>query len=297
MVRGQSGRRLRIARQHPYVHERDRIALARKQSRLRAAFSAPGRQGPAVVVLAQWNARWEEQQNICRWLNRLGITAVKMSLPYHDRRAIPGHPRGDHLVGPNIGLTLQANRQAVVDARRTLLWLARQGYTVSGSWAPVSGSSIGVRHDVPRAGASRGRISPRRDLFWGCGRQRPHHDERVGRSLRPKVSRKSCRRYWSPISPFPYIPKLNGTRGKKFSRSAGATIRHSGLSSRTHFCAKIHRDGLQARSAIPSVRALLAGRRAVQICRRFSLRNFSLSGALVKVNQENRGPVLSEGVG
>jgi hypothetical protein len=46
------------------------------------------------VVLAQWNARWEEQQDVCRWLNRLGITAIKMSLPYHDRRAIPGHPRG-----------------------------------------------------------------------------------------------------------------------------------------------------------------------------------------------------------
>src|SRR6202050_5550886 len=50
--------------------------------------------GPAVVVLAQWNARWEEQQNVCRWLNRLGITAVKMSLPYHDRRAVPEHPCG-----------------------------------------------------------------------------------------------------------------------------------------------------------------------------------------------------------
>ena len=45
-----------------------------------------------MVVLAQWNARWEEQQAVCRWLNRLGITAIKMSLPYHDRRAIPGHP-------------------------------------------------------------------------------------------------------------------------------------------------------------------------------------------------------------
>src|SRR5580704_517064 len=49
--------------------------------------------GPAVVVLAQWNSRWEEQQNVCRWLNQLGITAVKLSLPYHDRRAVPGHPR------------------------------------------------------------------------------------------------------------------------------------------------------------------------------------------------------------
>src|ERR1700728_4284673 len=66
-----------------------------------------GTRGPGVVVLAQWNAKWHEQQNVCLWLNKLGLTAVKMSLPYHDRRAIPDHPRADHLVGPNLGLTLQ----------------------------------------------------------------------------------------------------------------------------------------------------------------------------------------------
>ena len=106
-------------------------------------FYRAGRGGAAVVVLAQWNARWEEQQSVCRWLNRLGITAVKMSLPYHDRRAVPGHARGDHLVGPNIGLTLQANRQAVLDVRRTLRWLAEQGYERLGIVGTSIGSCIG----------------------------------------------------------------------------------------------------------------------------------------------------------
>ncbi len=109
------------------------------------SYSARGvveRGGPAVVVLAQWNARWEEQQAVCRWLSFLGITAVKMSLPYHDRRAIPDHPRGDHLVGPNIGLTIQANRQAVVDVRRTLRWLEQQGYDRLGVLGTSIGSSI-----------------------------------------------------------------------------------------------------------------------------------------------------------
>ena len=124
-----------------HVFERDRIALAREQSRSRAAFS--GRKGPAVIVLAQWNARWEEQQSVCRWLNRLGITAIKMSLPYHDRRAIPGHPRADYLVGSNIGLTIQANRQAVLDVRRTLRWLEQQGYGPLGVLGTSIGSCIG----------------------------------------------------------------------------------------------------------------------------------------------------------
>ena len=63
---------------------------------------------------------------------------MKMSLPYHDRRAIPEHPRADHLVGPNIGLTMQANRQAVLDVRRTLRWLEQQGYGRSEFWAQAS---------------------------------------------------------------------------------------------------------------------------------------------------------------
>ena len=107
------------------------------------SFSLYAKSGPAVIVLAQWNARWEEQQSVCRWLNRLGITAIKMSLPYHDRRAIPGHPRADYLVGSNIGLTLQANRQAVLDARRTGRWLEQQGYGPLGVLGTSIGSCIG----------------------------------------------------------------------------------------------------------------------------------------------------------
>jgi hypothetical protein len=71
-----------------------------------ARFFRARHSGPAVVVLSQWNAKWHEQVSVCRWLQRIGISALRLSLPYHDRRAIPDHPRGDHLVGPNIGLTL-----------------------------------------------------------------------------------------------------------------------------------------------------------------------------------------------
>ena len=105
--------------------------------------SPNGTRGPAVVVLAQWNAKWHEQQNVCLWLAKLGLTAVKMSLPYHDRRSIPDHPRADHLIGPNIGLTMQAGRQAVLDVRRTLRWLEQQGYGPLGVLGTSIGSAIG----------------------------------------------------------------------------------------------------------------------------------------------------------
>jgi len=167
----------------------------------------------AVVVLAQWNARWEEQQAVCRWLNRLGITAVKMSLPYHDRRAIPDHPRADHLVGPNVGLTLQANRQAVVDVRRTLRWLEQQGYDRLGILGTSIGSCIGfitMCHDPAiRAGAF-----IHASTFFGDVVANGLTTTNVWEPLSANVTKDDIHRYWSPISPFPYIHKLRGAEKK-----------------------------------------------------------------------------------
>src|SRR5260370_12870849 len=68
---------------------------------------------------------------------------MKLSLPYHDRRMAKGHERADQLVGPNIWLTLAANRQAVKDARACLSWLEQQGYTRLGILGTSIGSSVG----------------------------------------------------------------------------------------------------------------------------------------------------------
>src|SRR6267378_7275193 len=111
---------------------------------------------PAVLVLPNWNAKWHGQDGLCEWLQRLGITALKMSLPYHNRRMARGHERADQICGPNIGLTLQANRQAVQDARRCLRWLEQQGYTSLGILGTSIGSSVGyitmVHDEAVRAG-------------------------------------------------------------------------------------------------------------------------------------------------
>src|ERR1700678_574587 len=41
-----------------------------ENNRVHAQLFQARRSGPAVVVLAQGNSRWEEQQNVCRWLNQ-----------------------------------------------------------------------------------------------------------------------------------------------------------------------------------------------------------------------------------
>jgi len=178
-----------------------------------------GSSGPAVVVLAQWNSRWEEQQSVCRWLNKCGITAVKVSLPYHDRRAIPGHPRADHLVGPNIGLTIQANRQAVLDVRRTLRWLESQGYDRLGILGTSIGSSIGfitMCHEP----AVRAAAFLHASTYFADVVAAGLTTKNVWEQIAPAVSLDEIRRYWMPISPFPYIHKLRGS-GKKMFAIAG----------------------------------------------------------------------------
>ena len=169
--------------------------------------------GPAVIVLAQWNARWEEQQSVCRWLNRLGITAIKMSLPYHDRRAIPGHPRADYLVGSNIGLTLQANRQAVLDARRTVRWLEQQGYGPLGVLGTSIGSCIGFNtmcHEPVLSAGAFLHVSS----YFGEVVANGLTTANVWESLQQEITPEEATRYWSPISPFPYIGKMRDG-GKK----------------------------------------------------------------------------------
>jgi len=172
-----------------------------------------GTRGAAVVVLAQWNAKWEEQQNVCLWLNKLGLTAVKMSLPYHDRRAIPGHPRADHLVGPNLGLTMQAGRQAVLDVRRTLRWLEQQGYGPLGILGTSIGSAIGfitMCHEPAVKAAAFLHASTYFADVVATGLTTKTVWEPISAE---GITQDELRRYWSPISPFPFIARLH--EGKK----------------------------------------------------------------------------------
>jgi hypothetical protein len=184
-----------------------------ENNRVHAQYFPAGSATPAVVVLAQWNSRWEEQQSICRYLNFLGITAVKVSLPYHDRRAVPGHPRADHLVGPNIGLTLQANRQAVLDVRRALRWLESQGHTRLGILGTSIGSCLGfltLVHEPALRAAAFLHVS----TYFADVVARGLTTSNVWECLSPHLSLDDLRRFWSPISPFPFVPSLYGESHK-----------------------------------------------------------------------------------
>ena len=92
-----------------------------------------------MVVLPQWNADADGHVGLCRLLNRFGVSALRLSLPYHDARRPPELNRADYIVSSNIARTVQVCRQAVMDARRAVRWLAKQGYERIG----ILGTSLG----------------------------------------------------------------------------------------------------------------------------------------------------------
>jgi hypothetical protein len=171
------------------------------------------RGGAAVLVLPNWNAKWEGQRALCEWLQRLGITAMRLSMPYHDRRMAAGHERADQLIGPNIGLTLQANQQAVRDSRQCLRWLESQGYNRLGILGTSIGSSIGyitLVHDPAVRAGGFFHVSTYFADVVKLGMTTNH----VWESLRAKVTLDELRDFWAPISPMPYVQRGMGA-GKK----------------------------------------------------------------------------------
>ncbi len=98
-----------------------------------------GKPKQAIVVMPQWNADAFSHNALCTLFNRFGISALRLSKPYHDIRRPAELERSDYAVSANIGRTLHACRQAVVDIRSCLDWLERQGYEQFG----VLGTSLG----------------------------------------------------------------------------------------------------------------------------------------------------------
>ena len=100
---------------------------------------APKRPKQAIVVLPQWNSDAFGHNALCTMFNRFGVSALRLSKPYHDIRRPSELERSDYAVSANIGRTISACRQAVVDIRCCLDWLEEQGYEHFG----VLGTSLG----------------------------------------------------------------------------------------------------------------------------------------------------------
>lgn len=168
-----------------------------------------GRPRRAVVVLPQWNADVHGHAGLCRLFARFGLTAVRLSLPYHEERRPKHLTRADYIVSANIGRTLHANRQAVLDARRIVDWLVGQGYERIGIMGTSLGSCLSMltmAHDDRIKAGAFNHVSPYfADVVW-----RGLSTEHVRAGLEGHVTLDELRRCWMPISPWPFINRVRG---------------------------------------------------------------------------------------
>jgi dienelactone hydrolase len=161
----------------------------------------------AVLVLPQWNAQPDSHVEACRIFNGLGMTGLRLTLPYHEERRPPELERADHLVGSNIGRTIQSMRQAVLDARAAVRWLKQQGFERVGILGTSIGSCIGFltfAHDPAIDVGIFNHVSGYvADVVWkGISTQH------VRRGIETDLTLDELREFWRPISPVPFIPRL-----------------------------------------------------------------------------------------
>lgn len=169
--------------------------------------------GRVVLVLPQWNSDENGHKRLCRMLNYFGLSALRLSLPYHDLRMPEDLVRADYMLSPNLGRTLQAVRQAVVDSRAALDWLELQGYrkfAVLGTSIGSCVALIATAHDSRIMLSVQNHVSPYfADVVW-----RGISTRHVRKGLEGNIALEELRDIWMPISPKAYFKKLQGTEKK-----------------------------------------------------------------------------------
>ncbi len=174
-------------------------------------ISTSGTRGRAVVVLPQWNSDAGGHIGLSRLLARCGVSALRLSLPYHDARMPPELTRADYIVSANIARTVQVCRQAVLDARRAIAWLALQGYERIGILGTSLGSCLAMltsAHEPRIRAQALNHVSPWfADVVW-----RGLSTRHVRESLDGNVTLDELRELWRPINPWSYLDRVSNTR-------------------------------------------------------------------------------------
>src|SRR6478672_1147292 len=171
----------------------------------------------AVVVLPQWNAQPESHVEACRIFNMIGMSALRLTLPYHQQRKPAELERADHLVSTNIGRSIQSMRQAVLDTRAAVRWLKNEGYEKVGILGTSVGSCISFlafAHEPDLAAGAFNHVSGYvADVVWH-GLSTAH----VRAGFDQHLSLEELRNFWAPISPFPFMSRLRnmGERPMRF---------------------------------------------------------------------------------
>jgi dienelactone hydrolase len=191
----------------PYLRFTSPVPSPYEENNTVSARWFPARGRRAVVLLPQWNSDAEGHNALGRLLNLAGIAALRMSMPYHDVRMPKELERADYAVSSNLGRTLAAARQAVIDVRCCLDWLQQQGYTNLGILGTSLGSCyafIAAAHDPRLRVCGFNHASTYfADVVW-TGQSTRH----IRAGVEEAITLEELRDCWLAISPMAYFDKF-----------------------------------------------------------------------------------------
>jgi dienelactone hydrolase len=169
-------------------------------------FPAKGRR--AVILLPHWNSDAISYVSLCKLFNMLGIAVLRLTMPYHDIRMPAETSRADYAVSANVGRTLDAVRQGVVDIRSCLDWLEEQGYSQLGIVGTSLGSCyafIATAHDPRiRVAAFNHASTYVADVVWH-GQSTRH----IRQGIEQSIDLDRLRQAWLAVSPMSYFKQFS----------------------------------------------------------------------------------------
>ncbi|MBV8847531.1 MAG: alpha/beta hydrolase family protein [Bryobacterales bacterium] len=167
----------------------------------------------AAIVLPHWNAQRTQHNALCAGLAKLGISTLRLSLPYHDYRMPAELERADYAVSSNIARTIDATRQAVIDTRSCADWLEREGFESIGLVGTSLGSCyafLASSHDLRlRVNVFNHCSTYFADVVWE-GLSTRH----IRQSIEAAMTLDQLREAWMAISPPCYIDRYARLRKK-----------------------------------------------------------------------------------
>jgi dienelactone hydrolase len=167
----------------------------------------------AALVLPHWNASVKQHGALCSGLARLGVSALRLSMPYHDYRMPAELQRADYAVSSNVARTIDATRQAVIDTRSCVDWLVQEGYESIGLVGTSLGSCyafLASTHD-PRITVN---VFNHCSTYFADVVWEGLSSQHIRKGLEASITLEQLRETWMVISPPNYIERYASMKKK-----------------------------------------------------------------------------------
>lgn len=161
----------------------------------------------AVIILGHWNSDKETYNQLAHFYALGGISAVRLSLPYHDERRRKDLPIARPMLSADLNQTIESMQQATIETKILVDWLEKKGYEKIGLIGASLGSSVALlaaAHDERiKAAVLYLSAADTAELIW-----RSTATAHLRESFEHGLSLEDLSKAWSCISPSNYLHKL-----------------------------------------------------------------------------------------